>query len=213
MSEGKARATMAILAAALLAAPAAQAASPFAGGKLTTEWDRTSKEATVRGGNLVLDALRTDQPVAVFRKDKAFIDTRLTAAFRIERVGKGPRAFGLVFGSTDAQTYFALEIDRDEMRLVRVQPGKKPETITRRGVRDHTAARVTARVECKGTLCRAFYDDQRLEVRNLEGLKAGRIGLYARGGRVEVSAVGFDGTPARLPEAWQLRPRPKEKQP
>ncbi|MFW6163296.1 MAG: hypothetical protein ACODAJ_11055 [Planctomycetota bacterium] len=213
MSHARVRATLAPLAAVLLAASLGRAASNFAGGRLTADWARTSKEATVRGGNLLLDALRTDQPVAVFRKDEAFIDTRLGARFRIQRVGKGDRTFGLLFGSTSGQRYFALEIDRDEMRLVRVEPGKPPHTLTRRGVRDHTGQFATARVECQGTLCRAYYDDQTLTVRHLKGLKAGRVGAYARGGRVEVSAINFGGTPARLPRAWQLRPQPEDKQP
>lgn len=213
MGGTRSRLTLAMLALALLAARAGQAASPFAGHKLTTDWARTSKEATARGGVLILDALRTDQRVAVFRKDKAFIDTQLTARFRVQRVGTGDRTFGLLFGSTDGQTYFALEIDRDEMRLVRVRPGKPPQTIARRGVRDHTGQFATARVACQGTLCRAYYDNQTLTVRHLEGLEAGRIGAYARGARVEVSTIEFSGKPARLPTAWQLRPQPQSKRP
>ncbi len=187
--------------------------NPFATGELTRDWERTSNYAAIRNGVLVLDTLHGKQPVAVFRKDKTFVDTQVASEFRIERVGGGARAFRIVFGSTDGQTYFALEIDGDAMTLVRVLPGQKPQTLARRAVRDHTGEWVTARLECRGSLCRAYYDGQTLELHKIPGLEAGRVGACAVGGRVDVRGFTFGGTASRLAKAWRLRPAPTKAQP
>ena len=171
--------------------------NPFATGELTRDWERTSNYAAIRNGVLVLDTLHGKQPVAVFRKDKTFVDTQVASEFRIERVGGGARAFRIVFGSTDGQTYFALEIDGDAMTLVRVLPGQKPQTLARRAVRDHTGEWVIYGAEDWLT--------QRLE--------AGRVGACAVGGRVDVRGFTFGGTASRLAKAWRLRPAPTKAQP
>lgn len=183
--------------------------NPFASGNFTRDWARTSKLASVRGSELVLDAMRGEKTVAVFRQDKAFIDTTMAATFRVERVGKGDQAFGLIFGSSDGHTYYAFEIDRNAMSLVRVRPGQGPETLVSRRIPSHEGQWSTMQLKCKGGLFRGTYGGQVLEMRNIPDLKAGRIGAYARDGRAQLKGLEFSGKPARLSQGWQLHPPAK----
>lgn len=176
---------------------------PF-GGNFLGDWARTSKFATTRGSALVMDSLLAKGRVAVFRRDKAFVDVSLAAEFQIERVGKAQQAFGLVFGSTDSQTYYAFEIGREEMRVVRVQPGKEPVALAARGIRDPAGRWATARLKLEGSLFRGYFGDQVLEFRSIPGLQAGWVGAYARDGRVSVRDLQFGGKPSRLSQAWRL---------
>jgi len=184
-------------------ADAGAAAGPF-GRNFLGDWARTSKFATTRGSVLVIDALLAKERVAVFRRDKPFVDVSLAAEFRIERVGKAHQAFGLVFGSTDSQTYYAFEIGREEMRVVRVEPGKEPVALVARGIRDPAGRWATARLKLEGSLFRGYFGRQVLEFRSIPGLQAGWVGAYAHNGRVSVRDLRFGGKPSRLSKAWRI---------
>ena len=191
---------------ALMAASAGGGlANPFAKGDLLRNWERTSNLAEIRNSVLYLDGLRSKEPVAVFRKEKAFINTRLAADFRVQRLGSGERIVRLILGSTDSLTYHALEVARRKVSLIRVAPGEPPKILRSRAVRDHEGSWRTARIVCNGTLVRAFFEGQLLYVVQVPELQPGLIGVSTSRARVEVRGLEFGGTPTRLRLAWRLR--------
>lgn len=179
-------------------------ANPFTRETLLSDWVRTSNLAEVRGANLYLDGIRDRGQLAVFFRHKAFVNTSLAADFRVERVGRGERPFGLVFASTDSQTYLALEVERTKVRLLRVAPGKAPEVLGSRAIRDQQGRWHVARVACTAGLIKVFYDDRFLYQAQVPGHPGGRIGVYTKGARAEVRGLEYSGTPTRLSKEWRL---------
>lgn len=169
------------------------------------QWDRTSKLAEIRNGMLYLDALRTKDPVALFRKDVSLTEPDLTVEFKVESVGRGDRAFGLIFGSTDSATYHSVHITRNQVSLCRVAPGQGRLVLDSRGIFTRREGDWhTARVHCEGNIIRVFFDGKFLFSLNSPGLKPGNVGVYASDGRAWVRRLDYRGRPVRLPKAWKL---------
>jgi len=169
------------------------------------QWDRTSRLAEIRNGMFYLDALRSQTPIAVFRKDVSLAEPDISVDFKVEAAGSGDRAFGLVFGSTDSATYHCVHITRNEVSLCRVAPGQGRLILDKRGVFTRREGQWhTVRVACQGNLVRVFYDGKFLFAFRAQGLKPGNIGVYASEGRAWVRRLDYRGRPVRLPEAWKL---------
>lgn len=179
-------------------------ANPFTRASLLRDWVRTSNLADLRGAHLYLDGIRDRGQLAVFYRHKAFIHTKLAADFRVERIGRGERPFGLIFASTDSRTYLALEIERQKVSLLRVAPGKPPEVLGSRAVRDEQGRWHVARVACTAGLIKVFYDDRFLYQVQVPGQPGGRVGVYTKDARAEVRGLEFSGTPTRLTRQWRL---------
>ncbi len=168
-------------------------------------WDRTSKLAEIRNGMFYLDALRSTGPIAVFRKDVSLAEPDLTVEFKVEPVGTGDRAFGIIFGSTDSGTYHSVHITRNEVALCRVAPGQGRLILDKRGIFTRREGDWhTVRVACDGTLVRVFYDGKFLFAIRVPGIKPGNLGVYASEGRAWVRRIDYRGRPVRLPKAWKL---------
>lgn len=170
------------------------------------DWYRTSNLADVREGTITLDALQGRETwVAVFRRDPAYADPRLRAEFRVAPAGIGLRAVGLLFGSTNGQTFHALEITRDEAVLYRAEPGKARAVLARRGgLTRPDGVWQSASVECNGQIIRVFFRNELLFTAEERGLQPGLIGAYASQGRAEVR-LDVAGRATRLSRPWQLR--------
>jgi len=170
------------------------------------DWQRTSRKAEIREGMFYLDALRGEEPVRVFRRDKAFIDTDVTFDFRVEPVGTGERAVGLIFGSTDSGSYHCIHIGRRDVTLCRVEPGQGRVVLQRRGgFTKPEGSWYTARVECQGTLVRVFFGNRFLFAFKSQELQPGNVGFYAEQSRAWVRRLDFKGKPTRLRNGWTLR--------
>ncbi len=192
----------------LVAAPNLRAASPKGPlpniGNLS-HWNRTSKLAEIRNGMFYLDALRSQTPIAVFRKDVSLAGPDVSVEFKVEAVGSGNRAFGLVFGSTDSGTYHCVHITRNEVSLCRVAPGQGRLVLDKRGIFTRREGQWhTVRVACEGNLVRVFYDGRFLFAFRAQGLKPGNVGVYASEGRAWVRRLDYRGRAVRLPKAWKL---------
>jgi hypothetical protein len=169
-------------------------------------WQRTSNLAEIRKGMFYLDALRGDQTVAVFPKDKSFTDVDVKLQFRVEPVGTGDRAVGLVFGSTDSGTYHCIHIGRREVALCRVSPGQGRVELDRRGgINKPEGSWYEARVECRGPLIRVFFGNRFLFAFKSPDLQPGHVGVYADQSRVWVRRLDFQGKPVRLRTPWKLQ--------
>jgi len=168
-------------------------------------WHRTSKLVEIRNGMFYLDALRRQAPVAIFRKDVSLAEPDVSVEFKVEAVGSGDRAFGLVFGSTDSATYHCVHITRNEVSLCRVAPGQGRLVLDKRGIFTRREGEWhTVRVACQGNLVRVFYDGKFLFAFRASGLEPGNLGVYASEARAWVRRLDYRGRPVRLPKAWKL---------
>ena len=171
-----------------------------------SDWERTSNLAEIRDGMFYLDALRAKEPISVFRRDKSFIDADLKVQFRVDAVGTGERAVGLIFGSTDGGTYHCLHIGRRDISLCRVSPDGGRVVLDRRGgFTKPEGAWYDARVECRGDLIRVFFGNRFLFAFKSPDLQPGNEGVYASEGRAWVRRMDFTGKPVRLRKAWKLQ--------
>ena len=207
---------LAPLVAALVAVPAvALAATGEPAGPHPTigtlnNWHRTSLLATIRDGMLYLDALRGDTQVALFRRYEAYTDVHLAVEFKVEPVGTGVRALGLIFGSTDNLTCHYVHIDRRQAILCRSEPGQPWIELARRGGLTKPEGQwYTARVECQGTLIKVFFQGKLLYAVKSPALQPGLVGVYAGQGRAWVRRVEVTGKRARLARPWRLRKMPQ----
>ena len=174
------------------------------------DWERTSKFATVRDGMLSLDSLLQREQVKMFRKEQAWADVTLEVTFRVEPVGTGVRAVGLIFGSTDGLTYHLVHIDRTSAILCHSTPEKSwNELKRRRTTRQEDGAWYTARVETAGSQIKVYFGGTLLYVVKSDALKPGLVGVYSGQGRAFVRRVTATGKRARLPVPWKMRERPK----
>jgi len=170
------------------------------------DWIVSSNDAKIRDGMMYLDALNTKDAVYAFRKDKAFRDTKLTVQFKLDPVGTGERSVGLIFGSTDGQTYHSVKVDRSSVILYEHRVGQPPRELARRGGFTKPDGNwYEARVETSGPQIKVFFDDRFLFAFNSPQLQPGYVGVYANAGRAWVRRLDADGTPARLPQVWRPR--------
>jgi len=159
---------------------------------------------------LSLDSLLQREQVKMFRKDQAWADVTLEVEFRVEPVGRGVRAVGLIFGSTDGLTYHYVHIDRRSAILCHSTPEKMWNELKRRRItRQEGGGWYTARVETAGSQIKVFFGGKLLYVVKSNALKPGLVGVYSSQGRVVVRRVTATGKRARLPVQWKLRERPK----
>jgi len=169
-----------------------------------SDWIRSSNLAEIRDGMFYLDALKTKEPVSVFRRDLSFTDAKVNLEFKVEPVGTGDRAVGLTFGSTGSQTYHAIEIDRRDVVLYRVTRGQPRVELDRRGGFTKPEGKwYQVRVECQGSLIRVFFDNKFLFAFNSPQLQAGYVGFYANQSRAWVRRLDVTGKQTRLPRAWK----------
>ena len=174
-------------------------------GDLTT-WIRSSKLAEIRDGMFYLDALKAKEPLSVFRRDQTFGETKASFQFKVESVGTGDRAVGLIFGSTSGSSYYSVEIGRRDVVLYRNAPGQPRQELDRRGgITRREGEWYEAKVECQGPLVRVFFGDRFLFAFNSPKLQAGYVGFYANESRAWVRRLDVTGQPSRLPEAWKLK--------
>ncbi|MBM4031992.1 MAG: hypothetical protein FJ291_09425 [Planctomycetes bacterium] len=167
-------------------------------------WIRSSNLAEIRDKMFYLDALRTKEPVYVFRKDTTLANTKVSFQFKVEAVGQGERAVGLMFGSTGSASYHCIHIDRKNVILYRVTPGQPRLELDRRGgFTKPDGEWYEARVECQGPLIRVWFGDKYLFAFNSGQLQPGYVGFYASEGRAWVRRLDFEGQAARLPQAWK----------
>ncbi|MBM4038183.1 MAG: hypothetical protein FJ290_06670 [Planctomycetes bacterium] len=168
-------------------------------------WIRSSNLAEIRDDMFYLDALKGKDPVSVFRRDQTFGETKASFQFKVEAVGAGARAVGLIFGSTNGSTYHAVELGRRDVVLYRVTPGQPRQELDRRGgITRREGEWYEAKIECQGTLVRVFFDNKFLFAFNSPQLQAGYVGFYANESRAWVRRLDASGQPARLSEAWKL---------
>lgn len=168
-------------------------------------WIRSSNYAEIRDGMFYLDALKSKEPVMVFRRDQTFGDTKASFQFKVEPVGPGERAVGLIFGSTSGGEYHAVELGRRDIVLYRVAPGQPRVELDRRGGFTKPDGQwYEASVECQGTIVRVFFENKFLFAFTSPQLKPGYVGFYANESRAWVRRLDAAGQPARLPQAWKL---------
>ena len=168
------------------------------------DWITSNRQAEIRDGMFYLDAMSAKEPISVFRRDKTFYDTKAAFQFKVEQVGTGERAVGLIFGSTSGNSYFCAEIDRKTVTLYRVAPGQGRMELDRRGGfnrLDNTWYEL--KVECQGALIRVFFDNKFLFAFTAPQLQPGNVGFYANDGRAWVRRMDLDGKAARLKEGWK----------
>jgi len=169
------------------------------------DWVRRSKLAEIRDGMLQLDALRVNEPVAVFLRDKPFENVKLTVQFNVEPVGTGERAIGLIFGSTDSENYYCFYLNRREGRLYRVALGRPWKLLDHRGGLEKDEGKWhVAQVECTGEIIRVFFAGKLLFATNAPDLRPGWVGVLAKQSRLSVRHLGLSGKPARMQPAWGL---------
>jgi len=168
------------------------------------DWIRSSNLAEVRDGMFYIDALRAKDPVTVFRRDKILGNTTASFQFKVEPVGQGARAVGLIFGSTDGRTYHCIEIGRRDVVLYRVGPGGARTELDRRGGFTKPDGNwFEAKIECQGSLIRTFFDNKFLFAFTSPQLQPGYVGFYGFEGRSWVRRLDFEGKPAQLPQGWK----------
>jgi hypothetical protein len=162
---------------------------------------------------LFLDALREKGGrVAVFRRDPAYVDPKVSAEFRVEPAGIGTRAVGLIVGSLDSGDYHALEITRTEAILYRAEAGKDRVVLARRGgLTRPEGVWQTAALDCSGHLLRVFFNNRLLFTAESRALKPGLVGAYAAQGRAEV-ILTCNGRATRLAVPWQLHEEPAKQE-
>lgn len=168
------------------------------------DWIRSNKLADIRDEMFYLDAMSAKEPISVFRRDKTFYDTKAAIQFKVEPVGTGERAVGLIFGSTGGNSYFCVEVDRKTVTLYRVAPGQGRMELDRRGGfnrLDNTWYEL--KVECQGNLIRVFFDNKFIFAFTAPQLQPGNVGFYANDGRAWVRRMDADGKAARLKEGWK----------
>ncbi|HUT31909.1 MAG TPA: hypothetical protein VNE39_00385 [Planctomycetota bacterium] len=169
-------------------------------------WIRSSNLAEIRDEMFYLDALRGKEPVSVFRRDQTFGETKASFQFKVESVGAGARAVGLIFGSTSGSAYHAVEIGRRDVVLYRVTPGQPRVELDRRGgITRREGEWYEAKVECQGPLVRVFFGDKFLFAFNSPKLQAGYVGFYADESRTWVRRLDVTGQPSRLSQEWKLQ--------
>ncbi len=168
------------------------------------DWIRSSNLAEIRDGMFYLDALNAKEPVYVFRRDKILADAKVSFQFKVEPVGQGERAVGLIFGSTDGRTYHCIHITRRDVILYRVAPGGGRIELDRRGgFTKPEGSWYEARVECQGPLIRTFFDGKFLFAFTSPQLQPGYVGFYGSEGRAWVRRLDFEGRPAQFRQAWK----------
>lgn len=114
----------------------AKVPSPFREASFERDWQRTARVVDVKGGVLILPGTLHKQRLAAFRDEQPFTDVRLTAEFLVHRRGAPGHSFGIAFGSTDSQTYPALQVERQKVSLVRVAGGKTAAVLASKAIKD-----------------------------------------------------------------------------
>ena len=203
------RSAVLILALAVWSAHLSLGAEPGEIACTLDDWHRTSKLATVRDGMLHLEASGTEQ-TRLFRRDEAYADVRLEVDFRVESAGRGVRAVGLVFGSTDSLNYHYVHIDRWNAILCHSDDAEGWTEIRRHPVpRRRPGAWYTARVETSGSEIRIFYEGKLLYAARSQQLRPGLVGVYAGQAKVWIRKVSISGKRAKLARGWTMRKRPR----
>jgi hypothetical protein len=194
------------LCAAVTGQPGNTEESDFARPGALTDWIRTSNLAAIRDNMLQLDTLRSKEPVAAFRKDKPVTNVTLEVEFRVDQSGTGAQPVGLIFGSTDSQTYHYLEIDRLQVCLCRRTADNPRIELRRFGVPARKEDEwYTARVQCSGPLIKVFYQGKLLYTVKSPELQPGLVGVRASACRAQVRKLTFGGMPVRLEKEWGLK--------
>jgi len=173
-------------------------------GKIENSWVITSGYAEIRQSQLYLDAISDKNRLAAFNRYNDYIDSSMSATFRVERTGRGDKPFGLIFGSTDSQTYMAVEVRKGGVRLVSFAGGKEEKEFRKYAIRDAGDIWQTVSFSCLDTLVRVSYGGKEIFTVNLPKRPTGRFGIYAEDARVWVNALDIQGKAARLPKAWTL---------
>ena len=190
------------------ALPTLQPAEPATGVGTINDYLRSSdQDVQIKDGMLLVDGVRAKDPVFALRRDRAFQNVQATIQFMVEPVG-GKREIGLVFGSTNANTYHAVHVDRTSVILYEYRPGQPPRELARRaGFTKPDGQWYEAKVETSGPQVKVSFDGKFLFSFSSPQLQPGHVGFYATGGRAWVRKMDLGGTPARvsLPQTWGPR--------
>jgi len=171
------------------------------------DWYRTSNLAEIRDGQFYLDSLSAKDRISVFRRDQSFYNTSVSLDFMVDDTGQGSRSVGLMFGATDSENYYSLNIGRRDVQLCRVVNGNRTVLDSRGNLDKRDGQYYTARVDCQGSIIRVFLGDRFLFAHTATDLKPGFVGFYADQGRAHIRRLDFSGKQASVDSGWQLRSR------
>jgi hypothetical protein len=193
--------------------------NPFRKAEFLAQWERTAPLVDVERGMLVFQGTRTVERLAVFRDDLSFTDTVMSAVFLVDRDGRAGHCFGLAFNSTDSLNYYAVEVARTELRVIRVAEGKTERVLARRRISDDEGQWRRLRLtQHEGQVYVYYQADlpegqvQRMFDLEMAEPPAGRIGLYAEGVHVRVRDLTFRGKEFPMEREWTLRTGEKQEE-
>jgi len=140
-----------------------------------------------------------------------YADVDVRVQFKIEPMGRGVRAAGIVFRAADAHHFFYAHFDskNDQLLITRWAAGfgaKHLARIRRIGLRQGMWHR--ARVQCVGRHVRVYLDGRQIGEATGVNLLAGQVGLRTGQGRVRYRNWQVEGTPTTAVGAPKAEPSP-----
>jgi len=171
-------------------------------------WDFLKKEATVRGGELVLDGLDR-AGVAAFLKEPALGDMTLTCKVYVEPRGSGVRAFGVVFRSRDSVSYQFVHVNRGSAIFCWSNLKESWNELARVRVRRPEGKWLDVKLECAGSEVRFYLAGELVLSKDNVAPEVGRIGFNVSQGLARFRDICVQGATARLDPPWRVIARPK----
>jgi hypothetical protein len=149
----------------------------------------------------------TREGVVTFSAGPDFGDLRFSVRFRIEPVGAGVRAAGMVFRSVDSQSYCYVHFDSRFSQVILVKHTRaRPwmELFRTRGIPIKPGEWHVGLVECDGSHFRVSLDGGLVGEGDDKEFPVGRIGLRAGQGRIQFDDVLVEGRPQKPQKEWTL---------
>ncbi|MEA1951815.1 MAG: sialidase family protein [Planctomycetota bacterium] len=169
------------------------------------QWKFMDDTASIKDGCLQLDG-RRESARAVYLPLE-WKDVALEAKFKVEPQNKGVLACGFMVGTTDADHFDYVHLDRTQAILVRSDKANQWNEIKRVGKLDKPAGKWhTAKLERRGdTLAVSLNGKLLYEAKSPAGA-AGRIGFYAGQGLVEVKDIVVSGAAKKATSEFKVPP-------
>ncbi|MBM4079887.1 MAG: DUF1080 domain-containing protein, partial [Planctomycetes bacterium] len=178
----------------------------FAGPADLKAWTLDGGEWAVRDG--CMEQTTTGSGWA-FWPERAFSDVSVAVEFRAWPEGSGVKAAGVIFRSTDSQSFYGVHFDAKHSQVVLwSSPYVKGDWVVVKRVRQKIEENVwhAASVTAKGKELRVTLDGQEIISAQDERYADGVIGLYASQGHVAFRNLKVSGAPVR--KEWKLVPKP-----
>lgn len=134
-------------------------------------------------------------------------DTSVQVRFRVQPVGSGVQAPGLILRARDSENAYFVHYDtkNDQIILFRGNLLKDASEILRqRNVVRETDRWYTARASIQADEIRVYLDGRVILTARDKTHAAGLVGVYSSQGSVEFEGLEVSGREAKLPEPWKV---------